>query len=88
MLMTPFAVLIATRPTGPYPFVSFLPAFWLLVPGALGLVGVSQILADNRVDGTSTLLTTGVAMVGIALGVLLGLGIASAASAIHIRRAR
>jgi uncharacterized membrane protein YjjP (DUF1212 family) len=88
MLMTPFAVLIATRPTGPYPFVSFLPAFWLLVPGALGLVGVSQILADNRVDGTSTLLTTVVAMVGIALGVLLGLGIASAASAIHIRRAR
>ena len=37
--MTPVAVIIARHRTGPPALVSFLPAFWLLVPGALGLIG-------------------------------------------------
>jgi uncharacterized membrane protein YjjP (DUF1212 family) len=77
LLMTPVAMLVATRPSGPYPQVSFLPAFWLLVPGALGLVGVTQVLGRNQVDGATSLVTTVVTMVGIALGVLLGLIIGS-----------
>jgi uncharacterized membrane protein YjjP (DUF1212 family) len=81
LLMTPVAMLVATRPSGPYPFVSFLPAFWLLVPGALGLVGVTQILGENRNDGVASLVTTGGTMAGIALGVLLGLSIGAAGSA-------
>lgn len=80
LLMTPVAMLVATRPSGPYPFVSFLPAFWLLVPGALGLVGVTQILGENRNDGVASLVTTGGTMAGIALGVLLGLSIGAAGS--------
>jgi uncharacterized membrane protein YjjP (DUF1212 family) len=80
LLMTPVAMLVATRPSGPCTLVSFLPAFWLLVPGALGLVGVTQIFGANRNDGVASLVTTGGTMVGIALGVLLGLALGTAGS--------
>ena len=43
-VMTPVAVVIARHRTGPPALVSFLPAFWLLVPGALGLTGVAGVL--------------------------------------------
>jgi uncharacterized membrane protein YjjB (DUF3815 family) len=75
LLMTPVAMFAANQRSGPTTLVSFLPAFWLLVPGALGLVGVTQYLGDERVDGIAALITTGVTMIGIALGVLLGLAV-------------
>jgi uncharacterized membrane protein YjjB (DUF3815 family) len=53
--------------------VTFLPAFWILVPGALGLEGVSRLLGDGGTAGTGTLVTTVTSMVGISLGILLGL---------------
>ena len=70
-VMTPVAVVIARQRTGPPALVSFLPAFWLLVPGALGLVGVASVL-DGDVNGTRTIVTTVATMVAIALGMLLG----------------
>ncbi len=72
--MTPVAVVIARQRTGPPALVSFLPAFWLLVPGALGLIGVASVL-DGRVGGASTIITTVATMMSIALGVLLGLAV-------------
>lgn len=72
--MTPVAVVIAGQPTGPPALVSFLPAFWLLVPGALGLIGVASVL-EGDVDGTRTIVTTIATMVAIALGVLIGLAV-------------
>ncbi len=72
-LMTPVAAFAATRANGPPTLVSFLPAFWLLVPGALGLLGVTKILGADRSAGTDSLLTTGATMIAIAFGVLLGL---------------
>lgn len=90
LLMTPVALFAATQKSGPPTLVSFLPAFWLLVPGALGLIGVTRLLGDDRVDGTTSLVTAGVTMVGIALGVLLGLaaatGLASGAARLSRRR--
>ena len=80
LLMTPVAVYVATLPSGPATMVSFLPAFWLLVPGALGLVGLTQVLGNSRVNGVDSLFTTGAAMIGIAFGVLLGLAAASGLS--------
>ena len=77
LLMTPVAVYVARLPSGPATMVSFLPAFWLLVPGALGLVGLTQILGPSRVSGFDSLVTTGAAMIGIAFGVLLGLAAAT-----------
>ena len=70
--MTPVAVIVARQRSGPPAVVSFLPAFWLLVPGALGLVGVTAIL-DGDATGFRTLVSTVATMVAIALGVLIGL---------------
>jgi uncharacterized membrane protein YjjP (DUF1212 family) len=69
--MTPAAAIVARQRSGPPAMVSFTPAFWLLVPGALGLVGVTSIL-DGDSNGLQTLLTTVSTMVAIALGVLVG----------------
>ena len=72
LAMTPVAVHVARLRRGPPALVTFLPAFWLLVPGALGLEGVTRILSDQGPQGVDTLVTTGTSMVGIALGILLG----------------
>jgi uncharacterized membrane protein YjjP (DUF1212 family) len=69
--MTPVADLLARRHTGPPAIVSFTPAFWLLVPGALGLIGVAALLRGDT-SGTSTLVTTAATMVAIAVGVVVG----------------
>jgi uncharacterized membrane protein YjjP (DUF1212 family)/outer membrane biosynthesis protein TonB len=78
MAMTPVAIIAARQPSGPPTLVSFLPGFWLLVPGALGLAGVTQLLDEDQLDGLGSLITTGVTMVGVALGVLLGLAAGAA----------
>lgn len=71
LVMTPVAIIVSSHPSGPAAMVSFLPAFWLLVPGALGLVGITNILAGDSA-GATTLVTTVATMVAIALGILTG----------------
>ncbi len=86
LVMTPVAMFVARQRSGPPLLVSFLPAFWLLVPGALGLVGVTSLLGHDRVDGISALITTGATMIGIALGLLIGLAVGSSGFAYVDRR--
>lgn len=74
LAMTPVAVIVARQRSGPPAIVSFMPAFWLLVPGALGLVGVASVLGGDT-GGVSSLVTTVSTMVAIALGVLAGTAI-------------
>ena len=69
--MTPVAAFVARQRTGPPMIVSFTPAFWLLVPGALGLVGVAALLHGDT-SGTSIVTTTVLTMVAIAVGVMVG----------------
>ncbi|GAA2055723.1 threonine/serine exporter family protein [Catenulispora yoronensis] len=52
--------------------VFFLPAFWMLVPGAHGLSGVQQLLVNHSPAGWQTLLNVLVTVAAIALGVLAG----------------
>jgi uncharacterized membrane protein YjjB (DUF3815 family) len=52
--------------------VSFLPGFWLLVPGALSLIGVTEYLSRDTVDATQDLIGAAGSMVSVALGVLCG----------------
>ena len=73
--MSPVASYVALRPTGPPTQVSFLPAFWLLVPGALGLVGLTQLLGNNSTDALASLSAMGTTMIGISFGVLIGLAV-------------
>jgi len=72
LVMTPVAYLASRRPTGPPALVSFLPAFWLLVPGAIGLIGIAEYLGQDTVRGIQDLLHTLGSMIAVALGVLCG----------------
>jgi uncharacterized membrane protein YjjP (DUF1212 family)/uncharacterized membrane protein YjjB (DUF3815 family) len=71
LVVTPVTALVAMQPTGPAARVSFTPAFWMLVPGALGLVGVADVLGGDGA-GANTLVATIGTMVAVALGVLAG----------------
>lgn len=73
------AMLVATlvefvRPQLPRS-VAFLPSFWLLVPGSLGLVSVTQIEAGPGVAFGAVQAVT-LVVVAIALGVVLGSALA------------
>jgi uncharacterized membrane protein YjjB (DUF3815 family) len=72
LAMTPVAYFVERRPSGPPALVSFLPAFWLLVPGALGLIGVTEYLDKDAIAAVQDLLATVWSMIAIALGVLCG----------------
>ncbi len=69
--MTLVAMAVATR-GGPPALVTFLPGFWLLVPGALGLIGVTSFLGNEVTEALATVVTTATTMVSISLGVLAG----------------
>lgn len=73
LAMTPVAVLLARNTTAPSPLATFLPGFWLLVPGALGLDGVTRLFGADGGSATGILVTTVTSMVGVSLGILLGL---------------
>jgi uncharacterized membrane protein YjjP (DUF1212 family) len=75
LTMTPAAMLASRPSSGPPMLVSFLPGFWLLVPGALGLVGVTKFLGGQHLAGIDVLATTLATMLAIALGILLGTAI-------------
>ena len=77
LAMTPVALAVARYADGPPAMVSLLPAFWLLVPGALGLVGVTSVLGESTGQGLTAVITAGTTMVAISLGVLTGLGVGS-----------
>lgn len=71
-VMTPVASYLATVKGGPPALVSFLPAFWVLVPGSLALVGLTAAFSGTS-GGLTTLLTAAATMVSVSLGVLVGL---------------
>lgn len=71
LVVTPVTALVARQPSGPAALVSFTPAFWLLVPGALGLLGVADVLGGDSTAAASLVATLST-MVAIALGVLAG----------------
>ncbi len=71
-VMTPVVLAIDRRPAGPRAMVLFLPGFYLLVPGATGLIDVTESVAP--VFSTGSLLNTMLIVVAIALGVLVAKG--------------
>jgi uncharacterized membrane protein YjjB (DUF3815 family) len=73
--MTPVAFWIQRRPGAPPALVTFLPGFWLLVPGSLGLVGLTQLVAEDGQAGLQTVGDMTFAIVAIALGVMVGVTI-------------
>ena len=72
LVMTIVAYAAERLPSGPPALESFLPAFWLLVPGALGLIGLTDYLAHAQAAGGHDLVAALAATLSIALGVLCG----------------
>src|SRR4029453_9346735 len=72
LAMTPVVLWIDDRPYGAPSLVTFLPAFWLLVPGAIGLIGVTEIVGADHSVGAEDLATALSSIASIALGVLIG----------------
>lgn len=71
LVATPLGYLIHQQFKGPPAMVTFLPSFWLLVPGAMSLVSVKRMFSD-REAGVDGLLTATFVFVSIALGTLMG----------------
>ena len=71
LVATPLAYLIQLRFNGPPATVTFLPSFWLLVPGSLGLLSVTHMMSDRQ-GGLDSLVTVVFALASIALGTLVG----------------
>lgn len=79
-VMTPVAYLVARRPSAMPARASFLPGFWLLVPGALGLIGITQLAGAVTALGTNQLVATVASIFAVATGVLAGTQLLTAAA--------
>ncbi len=71
LVVTPLGYLIQLKFNGPPAMVTFLPSFWLLVPGVMGLMSVTQLLSD-RAAGIDGLINSVFSLASIALGTLVG----------------
>ena len=85
--MTPVVLWVERLPNGPPKLVTFLPAFWLLVPGATGLIGITQIAGNGLDVGSRGLTDVLIAIISISLGVLIGTAVYRTADA-GLRRVR
>lgn len=70
LVVTPAVLWIAGLHNGAPSQITFLPAFWFLVPGVSGLVGLTEV-AVGEAD-TRTFATALITVLSIALGVLIG----------------
>ena len=70
--MTLVAFWLDRVPAAPSFLVLFLPAFWLLVPGVLAVVGLTELVGSDLSVALVDLGTAGFTIVSIALGVLVG----------------
>jgi uncharacterized membrane protein YjjP (DUF1212 family) len=71
-----FALAISRRPNTPPTMSLIVPGFWLLVPGALGFMGVTELLGSHS---TAVFGATLISMMSIAVGVQTGIVIWRAA---------
>lgn len=72
LAMTPVAIAVANLRSGPPAQVTFLPAFWLLAPGAIGLISLTESIGNPAESGLENLVPPLASVLAIALGVLCG----------------
>jgi uncharacterized membrane protein YjjP (DUF1212 family) len=71
LAMTPVVLWMSAKRWGPPTMVTFLPAFWLLVPGAAGLIGVTEIVGTDSALGPTDFTEMISTVFSIALGILI-----------------
>jgi len=72
LVMTFAAYLLARLPATMPVYAVFLPGFWLLVPGSLGLIGLTTVLALPETASADDVLAIIASIASVALGVLCG----------------
>lgn len=72
VVVAPFARLATRFKAAPPARVLTLVTYWMLVPGALGFIGVNEAATA---EGAQTLLSAAISVLAIALGILVGNGI-------------
>ncbi|MFI6871158.1 threonine/serine exporter ThrE family protein [Nocardia sp. NPDC050406] len=77
LVAVPAAYLVQRKRNAPPTQVAFLPAFWMLVPGGIGLTGISQLVTKSDPNGLHVLVETTLTVAAIALGVLVGSGVSN-----------
>jgi uncharacterized membrane protein YjjB (DUF3815 family) len=66
------AAAVSYLPCSMPPDAAFLPGFWLLVPGALGLSGLARFAGNVQSAGIDDLIATTITIFAIAVAVLCG----------------
>ena len=74
LVVVPFTRFAARLRTAPPAGVLMLVSFWFLVPGALGFVGVNELVTGTG-SSLDTVLATGLALFSVAIGFLVGSGL-------------
>ena len=72
VLITPASYIIQYRFAGPPSIVTFVPALWILVPSSLGLIGLAELVGNDRLAGIENFVTTLFSIVAIGLGTVVG----------------
>src|SRR4051794_130649 len=72
LVMTPAAAVAAHSSSALPVYALFLPGFWLLVPGALSLIGLTRLAGDTSAVGSGDFLAVVGSIIAVALGVLCG----------------
>ncbi|MGW0163114.1 threonine/serine ThrE exporter family protein [Mycobacterium sp. NPDC003323] len=70
LALTVVALAVSRRRSAPPAITMILPGFWLLVPGSMGLIGVTELFGA---DGDSALPATLISMISVAFGLQAGL---------------
>lgn len=81
IIVIPAVMLAGRLRTAPATAVMLTCAYWLLVPGAMGFIGLSEA-ASGTSGATSTILRTFGSLTAIAIGMLLGAGLSRDVTAV------
>lgn len=74
LVVVPLSRFLAKFRTAPPATVTQLVSFWILVPGSLGFISFTEAAAGST-QTVTTLVTTGMTMFAIALGMIVGSGL-------------
>ncbi|MFV0435375.1 MAG: threonine/serine exporter ThrE family protein [Leucobacter sp.] len=74
LVAVPVIYLVSHLAAAPPPAVMLTCAYWMLVPGAMGFIGLSEA-ASGSAGATNTLLQTVGSIIAIAIGMVIGTGI-------------
>jgi uncharacterized membrane protein YjjP (DUF1212 family) len=80
LVVTPAAYFVQSQRGGPPAQVTFLPSFWMLVPGAIGLTGVSQLVVSGSSASLNDIAQALLTIVAISLGQLVGASLTQTAA--------